>query len=223
MQLRKYLLKESLRPRYHVAPCLHPLTYPKPLICPPKPFAVLAFKHTTLRLHTAACALHMIAHLCTRLHIIGQKNSGAHQLANLQAISSPLCRLDQHCHPLRLLPLTLRSLEISSSILHQFELSDCSKREFPKSKTWCWKIFPFTFLFRLSSDKRNVVGSNWKCPFENFHFESLKRSRRRGLLMLSDTASLWTRCSSTSGRSAIWTTAHKAHSPPRHRCSFGNV
>ena len=96
------------------------------------------------------------------------------------------------------------------------------KENFPSQQTWCRNIFPFTFLFRLS-DKRNVVGSNWKCPFENFHFESLKRSRRRGLLMLSDTASLWTRCSSTSGRSAIWTTAHNAHSPPRHRCSFGNV
>ena len=120
---------------YHIAPCLHPLTYPKPLIRPPKPFAVLAFKHTSLPLHTAACALHKIAHLCTRLHIIGQKNSGAHQLANLQPISSPLCRLDQHCHPLRLLPspLTLPSLEISSSILHQFELSGCSERELPKT------------------------------------------------------------------------------------------
>ena len=113
---------------YHIAPCLHPLTYPKPLIRPPNPFAVLAFKLTSLPLHTAACALHKIAHLCTRLHIIGQKNSGAHQLANLQPISSPLCRLDQHCHPLRLLPLTLCSREISSSILHQFESFELFKK-----------------------------------------------------------------------------------------------
>ena len=104
--------------------------------------------------------------------------------------------------------------------LHQFCIilnsAIVQKENFP---TWCRNISSFTFLLRLS-DKRNVVGSNWKCPFENFHFESLKRSRRRGLLMLSDTASLWTRCSSTSGRSAIWTTAHNDHSPPRHCCTI---
>ena len=192
-------------------------------MCYPKPFAVLAFKHTSLPLHTAACALHKIAHLCTRLHIIGQKNSGAHQLANLQAISSPLCRLDQHCHPLRLLPLTLCSREISSSILHQFESFELFKKRISQvNKPGAGTFSPSRFCSDWVT-KRNVVGSNWKCPFENFHFESLKRSRRRGLLMLSDAASLWTRCSSTSGGSAIWTTAHNAHSPPRHSCSLGNV
>ena len=161
----------------------------------------------------------MIAHLCTRLHIIGEKNSGAHQLANLQPISSPLCRLDQHCHPLPSSPspfAVLRSLHQFCIILNS---AIVQKENFPSQQTWCLDIFPFTSLFRLS-DKRNVVGSNWKCPFENFHFESLKRSRRRGLLMLSDTASLWTRCRSTSGRSAIWTTAHNDHSPPRHCCTI---
>ena len=110
----------------------------------------------------------------------------------------------------------LRSLHQFCIILNSVIVQ---KENFPTQQTWCLNIFPFTFLFRLS-DKRNVVGSNWKCPFENFHFESLKRSRRRGLLMLSDTASLWTRCRSTSGRSAIWTTAHNDHSPPRHCCTI---
>ena len=164
---------------YHIAPCLHPLTYPKPLIRPPKPFAVLAFKHITLRLHTAACALHMIAHLCTRLHIIGQKNSGAHQLANLQAISSPLCRLDQHCHPLRLLPLTLCSLEISSSILHQFELFDCSKREFPKSTNLVPEHFPLHVFVQTEWQKERcriqLEVSVWKFPFWKFEAVTTER------------------------------------------------
>ena len=97
---------------------------------------------------------------------IGQKNSGAHQLANLQAISSPLCRLDQHCHPLTL--AVVRSLHQFCIILNSVIVQ---KENFPTQQTWCLNIFPFTFLLRLS-DKRNVVGSNWKCPFENFHFES---------------------------------------------------
>ena len=161
---------------YYIAPCLHPLTYPKPLIRPSKPFAVLAFKHTTLKLHTAACALHMIAHLCTLLHIIGEKNSGAHQLANLQPISSPLCRLDQHCHPLPLLPLTLRSREISSSILHHFEFSDWSKREFPNLVT---EHFLFHFFVQTEWQKERcriqLEVSVWKFPFWKFEAVTTER------------------------------------------------
>ena len=129
--------------------------------------------------NTAACALHMIAHLCTRLHIIGQKNSGAHQLANLQAISSPLCRLDQHCHPLRLLPLTLCSLEISSSILHQFELFDCSKREFPKSTNLVPEHFPLHVFVQTEWQKERcriqLEVSVWKFPFWKFEAVTTER------------------------------------------------